>query len=221
MTRETIIKLDQRVAHKQNFGDDEKKYMSQVWDDIVEKCNALNPSLVVDAGCGRNQYKNLIPNLEGIDIGKWKQADRHVSILDAGYKENSVDAVISIGSIQFMSKEYIRQNVAEVIKWTKHNGLIFMKVNFCDDAMLTMLKMSNNTVKVVPWDYKLLYELTEKHNLEFETDPHLVKWTFEKTDNYESITERFAKDAERYQKWILATSNLKKMHWTWRVKKDV
>lgn len=219
-TGEPISRLSKVVSYKQNFNDDEKKYMSKVWDDIVEKCNALNPSLVVDAGCGRNQYKNLIQNLEGIDIGKWKQADRYVSILDAGYKENSVDAVISIGSIQFMSKEYIKKNVAEVVKWTRHNGLIFMKVNYWDDAMITMLKMTNNSVKVVPWDEQFLYELTEYHNLTFETEPHLVEWNFKKTDNYDSVTERFSTDPERYKKWLWATSNLKKMHWVWKVKKN-
>ena len=52
----------------------QKPYRHQEWetheltsDNLIAELNALNPNLIIDAGCGTNPYKGKVPNVVGFD----------------------------------------------------------------------------------------------------------------------------------------------------------
>lgn len=208
--------LDLKMLEYFEFGSDTKHYMKFKHDSVIDNIQKINPKLVVDVGCGRNVYKKYFDNLIGIDIADYEESDRRVSILNAGFEENSVDAVIAMGVIQFWSIHHIHQNIDEVVKWVKPNGLICMKVNFWHDEMIDMLKLTNNKLRVMPWSRELVHTITEKHKLEFEVEPYETSWNFRSTPRYEIVKSALQNDQEKLDRWNYITSNLKKLNWIWK-----
>jgi hypothetical protein len=123
----------------------DKKYLPELWinkrdpnrlDDLkqwhyswlVDPINSLEPSLVIDAGCGRNKWKNKIKNLIGFDANPFPGIDFQSTILEANFEENSADVLLLLGSLQFFNRDYIEQNLAKALLWVKPNGLVFVRV---------------------------------------------------------------------------------------------
>jgi SAM-dependent methyltransferase len=115
-----------------------EQYFSRVWQpetkkykysglSIIDQVNAMNPSAVLDAGCGYNEFKGKIQNLTGIDPFN-NRADINAHILDY---ETSIkyDVVICLGSINFGSVDKIFQEVEKVVSLTKPGGMIVFRVN--------------------------------------------------------------------------------------------
>ena len=73
----------------------------------LELINSLNPNLVLDLGCGDNRYKSLVKNLIGIDIAYDPNADIVGDFTTLDFEDNSVDAIIAYGSINFGDEELI------------------------------------------------------------------------------------------------------------------
>jgi hypothetical protein len=181
-----------KILHSKSFGDYYKPEMTYKHDWIVNYANSLNPSLVIDAGCGRNMYKGQIKNLIGFDSGTYQNADFKSNILDANFDLETADIVMALGSVQFISLKYIRKNLEKIVSWTKPGGHLIMRATVKDDNILQQIRIENK-IKLVPWPEGFLEEVTKKLNLEIVIEPILYDATY-------------------------STRNLtmKKMHWVWR-----
>jgi hypothetical protein len=115
-----------------------EQYFSRVWQpetkkykysglSIIDQVNAMNPTAVLDAGCGYNEFKGKIQNLTGIDPFN-DRADIKTHILD--YETDiKYDFVICLGSINFGTVDKIFQEVQKVVSLTKPGGMIVFRVN--------------------------------------------------------------------------------------------
>ena len=197
------------------FGSDAHTYMTHIIPEFVEACTITNLSLVIDAGCGRNLYKDIIPNLQGFDSGNYDEADFQSTILDANFEKESADAVISQGVIHFYSKATIKRNIKQVVNWVRPGGKICMMVNYADDNMLTMLKLTNNKLNIVPWDLEFLEEVTKENKLTYHKEVWFKDWQFERRPSNKTFTEVFSKNENLKSLWETSSNNLKKMLWIW------
>ena len=71
-----------------------RKYGWRKWpdcgDEMIAEINDLNPSLVLDLGCGNNIFKGHINNLIGVDILDNNKQDINAPIEDLPFDDNSV-----------------------------------------------------------------------------------------------------------------------------------
>lgn len=115
-----------------------KKYFSRVWQpqtkrykysglSIIDEVNALNPDLVLDIGCGYNEFRGKIRNLVGVDAYN----DRADVLKDTlSYKpDQQADVAICFGSINFGDTEKIMHELAHVIGMIRDGGRIYFRVN--------------------------------------------------------------------------------------------
>lgn len=150
--------------------------------EMYERINSKNPTLVIDAGCGRNKHKEKIKNLIGFDPSPFPNIDFCSTILDADFENESADAVLALGSIQFFSKDYIKQNIEKVLSWCKPNGLIEMRI--APDKFST-----SETWHYCHWEIPWISEFTNEFNLAYIVEPihyvntdgnNRVRWTWVK-----------------------------------------
>jgi hypothetical protein len=186
------MKQNNKILHAGRFGDSFKQKMNIGYPWIIEYANSLNPSLVIDAGCGRNMYKGQIQNLIGFDSGDYDNVDFKSTILDANFDDNSADIVMALGSIQFVSLKYIRKNLEKIVGWTKPGGHMIMRATIRDQDHLDKIR-GNNKVKLVLWPLGFLEEMTVKLDLEIVRDPHVYEVHYPNDNIY-----------------------AKKMEWVWR-----
>ena len=59
----TVMNQPSNILRSRKFGDNWRLNMNRSYDWVIDYANNLNPSFVIDAGCGRNVYKNKIQNL--------------------------------------------------------------------------------------------------------------------------------------------------------------
>jgi SAM-dependent methyltransferase len=88
--------------------------------------NKLNPTIVLDIGCGNNIMKQYITNLVGIDLLPWNgNTDIIGDVMDVLkiYKDNSVDAIRSVGPFNFGTEEEIIELITECKRVLKPGGL--------------------------------------------------------------------------------------------------
>lgn len=98
---------------------------------LVDKVNALNPTSVLDVGCGYNPYKGKINNLVGIDPYVRQGPDIQQTIYEyyTENKETQHDVVLCMGSINFGPYNKIIQEIDMVDQLTKQGGHQFWRVN--------------------------------------------------------------------------------------------
>lgn len=100
-------------------------------DYTINFINNLNPKLVLDLGCGDNQYKRFIKNLVGIDLfGEQADIIQDIGILP--YDNNTVDAIICFGSINFGDESLIQVQLQEVYRVLKNGGFVIFRGNMKD-----------------------------------------------------------------------------------------
>jgi SAM-dependent methyltransferase len=128
---------------------------------IVEEINKLNPKAVLDVGCGYNQFKSRISNLVGIDPCN-HDADYMVDILDYKVADESYDAIIAFGSINFNSKQDIEERFAHCVKLLSKNGKMFFRVN------PGISHKNGPWVDIFPWSFEVVNEFVVKYNLALE-----------------------------------------------------
>lgn len=180
-------------------------------EELYERINSLNPNLVIDAGCGRNAHKKHIKNLVGFDASPFPEIDYHCPILEAPFEKECADAVLCLGSVQFISRDYIIENMDRVISWVKPGGLIEMRVMVADEDAKRFWKEYDPKGVKYPWDAELREEIAKKHNLEYLIEP----WTYQSTANEEELKKRNRSlDEERIQ----LRASQKRECWTWRKK---
>jgi hypothetical protein len=133
---------------------------------LVEEVNRLNPKAVLDVGCGYNQFKGRINNLIGIDPYN-NCADYMVDILEFSAVDESYDAIIALGSINFNSKQDIEARIANCVKMLAANGKMFFRVN------PGIQHVKGPWVDVFAWSFEVAHEFAKKFNLsldEFKKD---------------------------------------------------
>ena len=97
---------------------------------MVDEVNNLDPTLVVDLGCGLNQYKGLINNLVGVDVvGCREDITADITDLKEHFTDHSVDVILALGSINFGEDDLIRQQLTEVKRLLKPGGIAYFRAN--------------------------------------------------------------------------------------------
>lgn len=90
----------------------------------IKLINSLGPNLVLDLGCGDNRYKSLVDNLIGVDIAEKPEVDIVSDFTNLEFEDNSVDAIIAYGSINFGDEDLITQQLQEAKRVLKDKGII-------------------------------------------------------------------------------------------------
>ena len=114
------------------------KYFSKVWQPetkkykysglaIIDEVNAMNPTAVIDIGCGYNEFKGKIQNLTGIDPYN-SRADIMSTLLEFE-AEQQYDVAICLGSINFGSSDKIIKELTAAANLVKDGGLLYFRVN--------------------------------------------------------------------------------------------
>lgn len=94
---------------------------------LVASVNALNPSLVLDIGCGQNFYKNKIKNLIGIDMfGTY--CDLNYDYF-ASNRRITADAILVLGALEYGSPDQIHQRLVRVRQDCGPSTEIFFRFN--------------------------------------------------------------------------------------------
>jgi len=146
-------------------------YFSEVWQPetkkfkysgltLVDEVNALNPTSVLDAGCGCNEFKGKIHNLIGIDPYN-KNADISVSITDYHPKEK-FDVVLALGSINFGSTSKIFSELEHVVKLCHSNATLFFRVN----PGLQHTPPESQWISFYPWDSNFVINCARELNVD-------------------------------------------------------
>jgi len=95
--------------------------------DIIDEVNALEPTSVLDLGCGYNEFKGKINNVTGVDPFN-DRADHKCSILEY-QPDEKYDVTIVMGSINFGSADKIIREMAHAVDLTAPEGLLFFRAN--------------------------------------------------------------------------------------------
>ena len=175
-------------------------------EEMYARVNALDPNLVIDAGCGRNKHKKHIKNLIGIDASPFPEVDINCPILEATFQPNCADAVLALGSVQFISREYIIENMEKLISWVRPGGLIEMRVLVHDKTAKDWIEQYDQQGVKFPWDVELREYITNQYNLKYLIDP----WTYQATAPIDVIRKNASKI-----KSAMAKRDLKRECWTW------
>lgn len=126
---ELVDRIDERVL---------ENYFGSVWQPqtkkfkysglrLIDEINNLQPSSVLDLGCGYNEFKNKINNLTGVDPYN-NNADIKSTILNYN-PQNKFDVVLCLGSINFGSTEKIFAEISKAVELTTTGGLLYFRVN--------------------------------------------------------------------------------------------
>lgn len=194
-----------------------KRYNPETWwgdefqenaglEEMYTRINALNPTLVIDAGCGRNKHKSYIKNLIGFDASPFPEVDINCPILEAKFNPASADAVLCLGSVQFISREYIIENMDRIISWVRPGGLIEMRVMVTDENAKNFIEMYDPQSVKYPWDVALRNDLSVRHNLDYVVNP----WTYQATAPIDTVKKK-AGNIES----AMLKRQLKRECWTW------
>jgi len=143
---------------------------------LIQEINALDPDLVIDAGCGHNRFKGHINNLIGFDSEPFPYVDIVDSIENINFREGCADAILALGSLQFGDREFVKKQTAKVASWLKPGGFLVMR------TMNDWLKDTEYPF----WDhqYKWTKEDVEEIGLELNLELHkgiFTEWVPEKT----------------------------------------
>jgi len=133
---------------------------------LVDEINALNPTSVLDVGCGYHPFKGRIQNLIGIDPYN-NCADYEVDILDYKVRAESHDVILALGSINFNSRDEIEQRFAHCVNLLKTGGKFYLRAN------PGIVHRTGPYVDIFPWSFEIVNEFAEKYNLkllEFKQD---------------------------------------------------
>lgn len=135
---------------------------------LADEINKLNPSNVLDVGCGYHPFKGRIQNLVGIDPYN-NMADFQVDILEYKVKPESHDVIIALGSINFNSKDEIESRFEHCVNLLARNGKFYLRAN------PGVTHKSGPYVDLFPWTFEVASEFAEKFKLkllEFKKDNH-------------------------------------------------
>lgn len=157
---------------------------------IIDEVNALDPDLVIDAGCARNVLKGKIKNLVGFDVVDFPNADFVSSIQDAKFEDESADVVLALGSVQFGSKKDVYEDVAKLVSWVKPGGRLVFRArtdpNSVPDWAKNLRRRYNSGIQYW-WTKDDINFLSEKHNLSIIGGPHIKEVPCGKENEYTTL----------------------------------
>lgn len=150
-----------------------KRFFSEVWIPkpekhhftgwaLVDEVNALNPTKVLDYGCGYNLFKNKIPGLIGIDPYN-RQADYMVDIFEFVADPESYDVILVLGSLNFNGLNDIAERFERLVHLLKPGGKMFFRAN------PGIQWPDGPYVDIFPWSFSVAAQLAGKHDLVLET----------------------------------------------------
>jgi SAM-dependent methyltransferase len=102
---------------------------------LIKKLKKENYNIILDLGCGKNIYKKHITNIIGIDkypeytaLGK-VNADIIADIGDLPFKNETVDAILVLGSIGEVPEDTavngLGKQIKEIKRVLKPNGVVY------------------------------------------------------------------------------------------------
>jgi hypothetical protein len=133
---------------------------------LAEEINKINPTNVLDVGCGYHPFKGRIQNLLGIDPYN-NCADYQVGILEYKVKPESHDVIIALGSINFNTKDEVEQQFSHCVKLLAKQGKFYLRTN------PGIAHKNAPWIEIFPWSFEVVKEFAEKYNLkllEFKKD---------------------------------------------------
>lgn len=164
---------------------------------VADRVNELvpNPSIVLDVGCGYNRLKGNIPNLIGCDIINPK-ADIIMDMMDLPFKENSLDCIIALGSINFYSRQHVTDQIRFLYSLLKPNGYMIFRGNpgeygivdesklklysWAEDAIIEIADEIGFDVLRVEKDYIDLDKFPEKYREHKKKTSFRYYWEYQK-----------------------------------------
>jgi hypothetical protein len=126
---------------------------------LIDEINALNPSAVLDVGCGYNEFRGKIKNLTGIDPYN-DNADQKISILDY-QSDQKYDVILCLGSVNFGSQDKITAEVAKAVLLLADGGTMFFRVN----PGVQHDKPESRWIEFFAWNVPFIIELAELFGL--------------------------------------------------------
>lgn len=142
-----------------NLENSELSYHELSGSKLLEK---INPGeTVIDIGCGKHHFKELIPGVVGVDPA-FPEADVHMTLEDyAKIAGKTFDVAFCLGSINFGSKEKIEEQIALVSQLLNDNGRIYWRTNpGRNDHKVDEC----NAIDFYPWSNEEHYRLADKFN---------------------------------------------------------
>jgi SAM-dependent methyltransferase len=135
---------------------------------LINEVNSLNPSLVIDVGCGTNYFRGKIKNLIGFDIADHPNLDFCCSISDMKVESNSVDVVLALGTFQYLTKEQIFKDVSTIVNWVKPGGYIVVR-------LLPFIAEANSISDSFRWSQEWFEQVTDNLGLKLVKGIYLDK----------------------------------------------
>jgi SAM-dependent methyltransferase len=111
---------------------------------------------VLDVGCGFNRLKGRIPNLIGCDIGNPK-ADLVMDLMQLPFREDSVDCILALGSINFFSREYVLQQIRFLRSLLKPGGFMLFRGNPGEYGIV-----ERDQVLLFPWSPEAIADIAQE-----------------------------------------------------------
>lgn len=108
---------------------------------------------VLDVGCGNNPFKNLIPNLVGIDPAS-SLADIQTTIEDF-QPERQFNVALCLGSINFGTRDIIANQIKKLNSCLTDEARVFWRLN---PGLSDHDHEDCNQIQFFPWTLETLYE---------------------------------------------------------------
>lgn len=191
-------------AYNKDSKHNERKYNRPFkWEQIkedIDLINSFDPSLVLDLGCGDNRYKPIVKNLIGIDVVDRPKVDVVSDFTSLDYSNESVDAIIAYGSINFGDDSLITKQLAECSRVLKPKGVICFRAFSSQEPFYYNWTEDACALYTNKFNFKLLKPVTTIYRL---NQKGLVnkKW-------HDNRYERLHNDKSKRRA-------LTRLHWVW------
>ena len=118
----------------------------------------LDNESVLDVGCGKNNFKDRLKNVVGIDPA-FDEADVKCTIEEFNSDEK-FDVALCLGSINFGTEEVITKQIAKVVSLLNPSAKIFWR---CNPGRRDHGNEFVNQINFFPWTFEKLQEFATLH----------------------------------------------------------
>ena len=144
-------------------------HSSDAMDSFADQINSYDPSLVIDAGCGKNIWKGKINNLVGFDQYEYDTADYQMDYheYDDAHNPKNADFVFCLGSVHNLEdinnpKQCIHDKVQLVHKWLKPGGTAIMRVRSDVEEIYQLNHKTPHRPNLYSWSINDIREWTQE-----------------------------------------------------------
>jgi SAM-dependent methyltransferase len=158
-----VFKLDKRYTGRffsNTWKPSTESHKFSGWE-IVNAINEKNPKKILDYGCGYNQFKDKISGLIGIDPYN-DAADYMVDIFEFVDDEESFDAILVLGSLNFNSQDELEIRMKKIVTFLKPGGYMYFRAN------PGIQWPKGPYVDIFPWSFDFVVKLAKDNNLSVE-----------------------------------------------------